>query len=186
MKKLFSFILALCFTLAVVAGCGSDKPKAAGNTGNTTVAASTANTNTLNNANKTALNNGKVDSVAASEANKKSIPVFEDQPYSDKARVTVYINKFGHLPKNYITKNEAKKLGWQSKGTLDKVAPGKSIGGDRFGNYEGKLPKANGRKWTECDIDYKKGNRNGKRIVFSNDGMVYYTDDHYKTFTRLH
>ena len=69
---------------------------------------------------------------------------------------------------------------------LDKVAPGKSIGGDRYGNYEGLLPKKNGRTWTECDIDYVKGKRNAKRIVFSNDGLIYYTGDHYKTFTKLY
>ena len=75
---------------------------------------------------------------------------------------------------------------WKSKGSLDKVAPGKSIGGDRYGNYEGKLPKAKGRMWKECDIDYVRGNRNGKRIVFSNDGMIYYTQDHYNSFNRLY
>lgn len=80
--------------------------------------------------------------------------------------MAAYINEFAKLPSNYITKQEAKRLGWKSKGSLDKVAPGKSIGGDRYGNYEGKLPKAKGRMWKECDIDYVRGNRNGKRIVF--------------------
>ena len=87
------------------------------------------------------------------------------------------------VPAN-VTDNE--KLGWQTRGTLDKVAPGKSIGGDRYGNYEGKLPKKNGRNWKECDIDYVKGNRNAKRIVFSNDGLIYYTGDHYKSFSKLY
>ena len=101
-------------------------------------------------------------------------------------RVAAYINQFAKLPHNYITKGEAQKLGWQTKGTLDKVAPGKSIGGDKFGNYEGILPKKNGRTYRECDIDYVKGNRNAKRIVYSNDGLIYYTGDHYKTFTKLY
>ena len=71
-------------------------------------------------------------------------------------------------------------------GTLDKVAPGKSIGGDKFGNYEKILPVKKGRVYRECDIDYQKGNRNAKRIVYSNDGLIYYTGDHYKTFTKLY
>ena len=114
------------------------------------------------------------------------LKISEQAAYTDKEHVAAYINEFAKLPHNYITKNQAKKLGWQTKGTLDKVAPGKSIGGDRYGNYEGLLPKKNGRVWTECDIDYVKGNRNAKRIVFSNDGLIYYTGDHYKTFTKLY
>ena len=109
-----------------------------------------------------------------------------DGSYTDKEHVAAYINQFKKLPNNYITKGEAKKLGWQTKGTLDKVAPGKSIGGDRYGNYEGLLPKKDKRTWKECDIDYIKGNRNAKRIVFSNDGLIYYTGNHYKSFIRLY
>lgn len=111
--------------------------------------------------------------------------ISENKSYTDKNHVAAYIRHFKKLPKNYITKKEAQKLGWQTKGTLDQVAPGKSIGGDRFGNHEGQLPNKNGRKWTECDIDYVKGNRNGKRIVYSNDGLIYYTGDHYKTFSQI-
>lgn len=113
--------------------------------------------------------------------------VKEQGQYTDKDRVALYIHTYGHLPDNYITKAEAQKLGWDNTlGNLKKVAPGKSIGGDRFGNYEGQLPKANKRKYFECDIDYKSGKRNAKRIVFSNDGLVFYTDDHYKTFQQLY
>ena len=79
---------------------------------------------------------------------------------------------------------DAEDLGWDNrKGNLDKVAPGCSIGGNRFGNYEGLLPEAKGRKYTECDINYDGGYRNGERIVFSNDGLIFYTSDHYQTFT---
>ena len=107
--------------------------------------------------------------------------------YTSKDEVALYLYTYGHLPDNFITKNEAKKLGWDnSKGNLAKVAPGKSIGGDRFGNYEGLLPEKDGRKWTECDIGYEEGYRYGERFVFSNDGLIYYSGDHYKSFEQLY
>ena len=92
-----------------------------------------------------------------------------------------------HIPSNFITKKEAKKLGWvSSEGNLDEVAPGMSIGGDYFGNYEGILPEADDRDYYECDIDFDGSYRGGKRIVFSNDGLIYYTDDHYESFELLY
>lgn len=112
-------------------------------------------------------------------------PVTEKGWYDSKEEVAVYLKLFDKLPDNYITKKEAERLGWKTKGDLDEVAPGMSIGGDRFGNYEGSLPDKKGRKWTECDIGYTKGGRNAKRVVFSNDGLIYYTDDHYNTFTQI-
>lgn len=114
------------------------------------------------------------------------VSVLEDGTYTDKDNVALYLNTYAHLPKNYITKDEAKALGWQGDTTLDKVAPGMSIGGDKFGNREGLLPKESGRQYYECDIDYVKGSRNAKRIVYSNDGLIYYTEDHYNTFTLLY
>lgn len=111
----------------------------------------------------------------------------EDGSYTSREDVALYLYTYGHLPENFITKNEAKKLGWDNaKGNLAEVAPGKSIGGDRFGNYEGLLPEKEGRKWTECDIGYEEGYRNGERIVFSSDGLIYYTGDHYKSFEQLY
>lgn len=110
----------------------------------------------------------------------------EEGNYTSKEDVALYLHTYEKLPQNYITKSEAQKLGWKQKGTLDEVAPGKSIGGDKFGNFEGKLPKKNGRIYRECDIDYQKGNRNAKRIIYSNDGQIYYTEDHYKTFEELY
>ena len=90
------------------------------------------------------------------------------------------------LPGNFITKNEAKRLGWDSYyNYVSDVAPGKSIGGDRFGNYEGQLPSAKGRQYYECDCWYTGGKRNAYRIIFSNDGLVYYTQDHYNSFIEL-
>lgn len=108
--------------------------------------------------------------------------------YTSKEDVALYIHLYGHLPENFITKAEAKKLGWgDTYGSVDDAAPGKSIGGDRFGNREGLLPKKTGRTYTECDIDTRgKKSRGAKRIVFSNDGLVYYTGDHYETFELLY
>ena len=109
-----------------------------------------------------------------------------DGNYTSKEDVALYIHQYGRLPSNFITKSEARKLGWKS-GSLERYAPGKCIGGDRFGNYEGLLPKAPGRTYTECDIDTLGAKSRGpKRIVFSNDGLVYYTDDHYASFTLLY
>ena len=108
----------------------------------------------------------------------------EDGSYTTKEDVALYIHLYGHLPDNFITKKEAQDLGW-SGGSLEKYAPGKCIGGDRFGNYEGLLPK--GKKYTECDIDTLGAkSRGAKRIVYSEDGCIYYTDDHYESFTLLY
>ncbi len=108
--------------------------------------------------------------------------------YTSKEDVALYIHLYGKLPGNFITKAEAKKLGWGDRyGSVDDAAPGKSIGGDRFGNREGLLPKKTGRTYTECDIDTRgKKSRGAKRIVLSNDGLVYYTGDHYETFELLY
>lgn len=111
-------------------------------------------------------------------------PVEEDGWYSTMEEVAVYLTLYEKLPGNFISKYDAENLGWDNrKGNLDKVAPGCSICGNRFGNYEGLLPEAKGRKYTECDINYDGGYRNGERIVFSNDGLIFYTSDHYQTFT---
>ena len=113
-------------------------------------------------------------------------PVSEDGEYWTKDEVALYIHLFGHLPKNYITKEKAQELGWTG-GSLEPYAPGCSIGGGYFGNYEGLLPRKSGRKYSECDIDTRgKKSRGAKRIVFSNDGLIYYTDDHYESFTLLY
>ena len=112
--------------------------------------------------------------------------VEEDGWYDSMEEVAIYLTFFEELPDNYLTKKEAQALGWESrKGNLWDVAYGCSIGGDRFGNYEGLLPDAKGRKWTECDIDFDGGYRGGERVVFSNDGLIYYTDDHYESFDEI-
>lgn len=114
----------------------------------------------------------------------------EDGHYTSKEDVALYIHTYGKLPSNFISKNEAEELGWKKKqgeaGQLHVVAPGMSIGGSRFGNYEGLLPEAKGRKYYECDINYVKGNRGAERIVYSNDGLIFYTGDHYESFEQLY
>ena len=109
-----------------------------------------------------------------------------DGAYTTKEDVALYLYTYGELPSNFMTKKEAKALGWPGGG-LDDYAYGMCIGGDRFGNYEELLPDADGRTWTECDIDTLHANSRGaKRIVFSNDGLIYYTDDHYESFELLY
>ena len=123
----------------------------------------------------------------AEEKTFTSTPVPEG-PIIDPQGIADYL--FSHdmtLPDNFITKQEARALGWGSTyRTVAEAAPGKSIGGDRFGNYEGQLPTKKGRKYFECDIDFDGTFRNGLRIIYSNDGLIYYTQDHYKTFERLY
>ena len=107
--------------------------------------------------------------------------------YTDKDHVALYIHTYGDVPSNYVTKTKARKAGWvNTEGNLWEVLPGKSIGGGGFYNDDGTMPDAPGREWFECDIDYDGGFRNSKRLVYSNDGLIYYTDDHYKTFQRLY
>lgn len=123
----------------------------------------------------------------ASVASTVKVQVIKGERYSSKDQVAAYIREFRTLPPNYITKTEAQKVGWDSaKGNLWQVTDRKSIGGDHYGNREGLLPKASGRQYFECDIDYLGGHRGAKRIVYSNDGLVFYTDDHYKTYKQLY
>lgn len=126
------------------------------------------------------------ETAAETPAAEPEDPIDEEGEYTSKEDVALYIHTYGHLPENFITKKEAQEMGWTG-GSLDPYYYGGSIGGDYFGNYEGQLPKAPGRKWTECDINtmYKKS-RGPERIVFSNDGLIYYTGDHYETFEQLY
>lgn len=111
----------------------------------------------------------------------------EDGYYISKEDVSLYIHIYNKLPKNYITKKEARDLGWEaSKGNLWDVTDKKSIGGDKFGNREGKLPEKEGRQYYECDINYEGGHRGAERLVYSNDGLIYYTEDHYDSFELLY
>jgi guanyl-specific ribonuclease Sa len=106
--------------------------------------------------------------------------------YTSKEDVALYIHLYGKLPDNFITKDEARKFGWDG-GSVEPYAPGKSIGGDQFGNFEGLLPDAPGRTWTECDIDtLNSDDRGQKRIIWSDNWDIYYTDDKYKSFEKLY
>ena len=123
---------------------------------------------------------------AAAETDAEGNPLLDESgSYYQKDEVALYIHQYGKLPGNYITKREAEDLGW-SGGSVESYAPGKVIGGSKFGNYEGLLPKKKGRQYYECDIDTLKKKRGAKRIVFSNDGLIYYTEDHYESFELLY
>ncbi len=125
--------------------------------------------------------------VNVEDSGNEESSVMEDGIYTSKEEVAEYIHLYEKLPSNFITKKEAQKLGWEnSKGNLAQVAPGKSIGGDYFGNYEGNLPEKDGRDYYECDINYESGYRGSERIVYSDDGLIYYTADHYETFELLY
>ena len=117
-------------------------------------------------------------------AKEKYVPEYGEY-YYDVENVVLYLIEYGELPPNYITKDEARDLGWDG-GSVEDYKDGAAIGGDRFGNYEGQLPEKKGVKYTECDIDtdgyYSRGSR---RLVYSNDGHFYYTGDHYETFKEV-
>ncbi len=180
MKKILALLLAalLLFSLA---GCGGGEP---GGLSSPVPSQSAPATGSL--------------PAAPDPTPKESLPAGEESPepseellpeegsYTTKEDVALYLHQYGHLPPNFITKKEAEALGW-SGGSLEPYAPGKCIGGNRFGNYEGLLPEAEGRSYTECDIDTLGAEKRGaKRIVFSNDGLIYYTEDHYESFDLLY
>lgn len=110
-----------------------------------------------------------------------------DGAYNSKEEVALYIHLYGCLPRNYVTKSYAKDVLNCSTSRVEDYWPGGAIGGDVFGNREGLLPKKDGRTWTECDINtWGRYSRGAERIVFSNDGLVYYTSDHYMSFELLY
>ena len=116
----------------------------------------------------------------------ETITIDEDGWYYSAFDVSLYLYVHGHLPDNFITKDEARELGWEG-GSVEKFAPGYAIGGDKFGNREGLLPEESGRQYYECDIDTNGADSRGaKRIVYSNDGLIYYTEDHYESFRLLY
>ena len=97
-----------------------------------------------------------------------------------------YIATYGTLPDNYLKKKEAQKLGWEPLlGNLADKLPGVLIGGDKYKNRDGRLPDAPGRVWYEADFDYTGGYRNDFRLLYSNDGLIFVTYDHYLTFYEI-
>ena len=130
---------------------------------------------------------GGAEAESAQPGSSGSLTVDEDGTYTSKDEVALYIHTYGRLPGNFISKTKARDRGWvASEGNLDEVCPGMSIGGSRYYNDDGELPDKRGRQWTECDINYHGGFRGPERIVFSSDGLIYYTADHYETFERLY
>lgn len=124
------------------------------------------------------------DAAQAGQTDQSQLP--RDGSYTSCDDVALYLHLYGCLPQNFITKTEARQLGWEG-GSLEPYAPGCCIGGDRFGNYEGLLPEQEGRSWHECDIDTLGADSRGPcRIVYSSDGLIYYTDDHYQSFRLLY
>ena len=205
MKKFFAAILTVFLSLGLLTACGGGQQHGASSapavqsversdTGSADKSKSRIRQNKIytdsdavqssENADKGSTNKEKISRQSYTGC--AEIRVEPDQSYTDKDHVAAYIHIYRKLPPNYITKAEARSLGWKDKGTLDQVAPGKSIGGDRFSNYEKILPDAPGRSWKECDIDYVRGNRNAKRICFSNDGLIYYTSSHYQDFEKVY
>ncbi|MBQ9691312.1 MAG: hypothetical protein IJV62_04380 [Eggerthellaceae bacterium] len=107
--------------------------------------------------------------------------------YTSKEDVAAYIHMYERLPENFISKTKAHNAGWNpEQGNLNDVMPGKSIGGSIFHNDDKTLPSKSGRVWHECDVNYHTGFRGSERIVYSNDGLIFYTPDHYKTFEQLY
>ena len=185
MKKLTALLLALLLTFSLVScsESSSSAPQQEKPATEETVAPESA-------APESAAPDATAPESAAPEETQEEPAIPEDGSYTSAEDVALYIYTYGHLPDNYITKKEARKLGWE-KGGLEPYAPGKSIGGDRFGNYfgnyEGLLPEADGREYTECDIDTLGAkSRGAKRIVFSNDGLIFYTSDHYESFVLMY
>ncbi|CCV28365.1 putative ribonuclease [Yersinia enterocolitica (type O:9) str. YE212/02] len=114
-----------------------------------------------------------------------SVPASIEQ-LTQHQQVVKYLQSHHRLPDFYITKQQAREKGWNPKeGNLCKVLPGKAIGGDRFSNRERQLPKAKGRNWREADVNYRCGHRGSDRLLYSNDGLIYLTQDHYKHFIRM-
>ncbi|MBQ8145790.1 MAG: ribonuclease [Clostridia bacterium] len=97
-----------------------------------------------------------------------------------------HLKTFQKLPDYYVSREDAEDAGWVNwRGNLDKVLPGKMIGGSIYQNRDGKLPTTGGRIWYEADINYDGGYRNNDRILYSNDGLIFVTYDHYKTFYEI-
>lgn len=126
-----------------------------------------------------------VESTPAQTEEAVSLPD-EDGWYYGAEDVALYLVAYGHLPDNFITKSEARELGWEG-GSVERFLEGAAIGGDKFGNREGLLPEADGRQYYECDIDTNGADSRGaKRLVYSDDGLIYYTEDHYESFILLY
>ena len=186
MKKLLSLLLVLSLLLGL-AGC-ADVGIIGGEDGNTHIYIGDSEIIIEEDAASLPSEPEATQPVAEEPENETepSPAIAEDGWYYSAEDVSLYLYTYGYLPGNFITKNEARDLGWDG-GSVEKYAEGCAIGGDKFGNREGLLPRAEGRQYYECDIDTTgQKSRGAKRIVFSNDGLIYYTEDHYESFTLLY
>ena len=176
MKKKLAFLLALLLSFSMLAGCYVPAETAEpAQTGLPVIQPAEEDT-------ETAPAGSAVTELPETTAEEPYIDPYGS--YTTKEDVALYIHLYGELPLNFMTKKEARALGWEG-GSLEPVAPGMCIGGDWFGNYEGLLPED--REYTECDIDTLGASKRGaKRIVFSDDGLIYYTEDHYESFELLY
>lgn len=190
-KRVWAFLLALALGLSACGGPAAQPPLSAPSAPavqEPSGAPETSPAETQQPADPAPEASEEASSAPSQEPPEESAPtVAEDGWYSSKEEVALYIHLYGHLPDNYLTKKEAQDLGWTG-GSVERYAgEGTAIGGSRFGNYEGLLPEAKGRVYTECDIDtVGASSRGAKRVVFSNDGLVYYTGDHYESFELLY
>ena len=175
--RLTGALLALLLVFSVLSGCGGAAPDVPSCTAAPAADAVPA---------ADAPSDAEADAVSPGESDKSSPAALDEGgEYTSAEDVALYLHLYAHLPQNFITKKDARALGWNGGG-LDDYADGKCIGGDRFGNYEGLLPDAPGREYHECDIDtLHAASRGAKRIVYSNDGLIYYTEDHYESFILL-
>ena len=205
-KRLLSILLVL---LILLTACGKKTAEPAGTTSNTDAVVTqetTAKTSeketetepqTQTQAETEAETETESETQAPTDVPDETEPPIADEPsvrddlpvygeyYYDVENVVLYLVLYDELPPNYITKNEARALGWEG-GSVEKYKDGAAIGGDRFGNYEGQLPKAKGRSYTECDIDTDGySSRGSRRLVFSSDGLYFYTSDHYENFKEV-
>lgn len=178
LTRLTGALLALLLVFSVLSGCGGAAPDVPSCTAAPAADAVPA---------ADAPSDAEADAVSPGESDKSSPAALDEGgEYTSAEDVALYLHLYGHLPQNFITKKDARALGWNGGG-LDDYADGKYIGGDRFGNYEGLLPDAPGREYHECDIDtLHAASRGAKRIVYSNDGLIYYTEDHYESFILLY
>lgn len=178
LTRLTGALLALLLVFSVLSGCGGAAPDVPSSTAAPAADAVPA---------ADAPSDTEADAVSPGESDKSSPAALDEGgEYTSAEDVALYLHLYGHLPQNFITKKDARALGWNGGG-LDDYADGKCIGGDRFGNYEGLLPDAPVREYHECDIDtLHAASRGAKRIVYSNDGLIYYTEDHYESFILLY
>lgn len=188
-KKFFALLLCVLLVLGLAAGCGrtGTESETASEEISLTVRDNDAGggeaPQTENPPEEEEIQDTSPEEQAQAAPETDNSAIDRNGSYTSKEDVALYLHTYGELPSNFITKKEARKLGWDG-GSLEPYAPGMCIGGDHFGNYEGVLPDGD---YHECDIDTLGASRRGaKRIIYAEDGRIYYTGDHYKSFELLY